>query len=786
MNDKKTRYFYLKKGLYCLSVHGGSSEVDRGYTTYTIHYETSLEYDYEGETYRTDINYDCDEWDSLPTGIANLKMGLSVSGLFCYSDDFAQDWYQFHVEDPDTPVKLKVAANTDDDLEYRIYTKREVTGRIASGRHRTCEPVVVKKQERGTLEGYGITTEESWDIPLERGDYYLCVYTVGITNGQYSFTLNQKESNYPQAAGGYRLLSASDQSFSDYLEDSTFVPTSLTMRHSRRYIIRLKQRSRVDWKYETDSEHLDSMYWELYQTDPGDPAYPKMTGPVSISGNLSTYNKATRTITRYLDPGTYSLVLYADSMYELSEEDLTFFVTYKTTPCCSSEMIYAAENPTFMDWNSLKVLNFGDMETNAFTVNFHEFIDNPKPGDDLVDRHIAAYRFHSYYDDIPVSISITTNIAQVGWTVYRVYGDDNHEVITSNAISKSFPGPYENEYDKFISNTKDVMLPKGEYVIHLWAGDPMQGQFSICVDQGDAPSWNSKGGYAIVGVESSDVLSWKEAVAASLGNPNLDVNSYKAKIFWEAEDPNAAQIVNGSDLELENGFKPTFKGLKAGTVIVYGRGEVTNTFYNGKTDRFEEKTTSVCIRLPIRVEFSDVLHGSDHGKNPYYYDPVYWAAEYGITAGIRDRNGLYSKFGPQNECSRAQMVSFLWRMAGCPEPKKATVFRDVPRDAYYYKAVCWASENGITGGYSDGTFRPNNNCSRAQTVTFLYRMAGCPKVEVSTQFKDVPSGTYYYNAVAWAEQHGITGGYSDGTFRPNNICNRGQMVTFLFRYRTKG
>ena len=204
----------------------------------------------------------------------------------------------------------------------------------------------------------------------------------------------------------------------------------------------------------------------------------------------------------------------------------------------------------------------------------------------------------------------------------------------------------------------------------------------------------------------------------------------------------------------------------------------TRNVYNVSYDTMDVRLDNV----RIYSEYADVRTGSDNGKDPYYYDSVYWATSKGITGGVKDSDGVVRNFNPQGTCTRAQMVSFLWRMAGCPEPKKLTNFKDVSTKAYYYKAVCWAQEKGITGGYSDGTFGPDNPCTRGQAVTFLYRMAGQPKVISKSNFKDVKKGTYYYNAVLWAEQTGITGGYSDNTFRPDNKCTRAQMVTFLFRY----
>ncbi|MBO4391078.1 MAG: S-layer homology domain-containing protein, partial [Lachnospiraceae bacterium] len=184
----------------------------------------------------------------------------------------------------------------------------------------------------------------------------------------------------------------------------------------------------------------------------------------------------------------------------------------------------------------------------------------------------------------------------------------------------------------------------------------------------------------------------------------------------------------------------------------------------------------------VVTEFSDVRSGTDKGKDSYYYDPVYWASDKGITGGVKDKDGVARKFDPQGVCTRGQMVAFLWRMAGCPEPKKYTSYKDVKKTDYYYKAVSWAEEKGITGGYKDGTFRPGNTCSRSQAAAFLYRMAGQPKVTGNAPYPDVPKGSYYHDAVIWAEQNGITYGYADGTFRPENKCTRCQMVTFLYRY----
>ena len=173
------------------------------------------------------------------------------------------------------------------------------------------------------------------------------------------------------------------------------------------------------------------------------------------------------------------------------------------------------------------------------------------------------------------------------------------------------------------------------------------------------------------------------------------------------------------------------------------------------------------------------------GKNPfidvpagsYYEDAVVWAVEKGITSGTSAVT-----FDPNGICTRAQAVTFLWRAAGSPAPKSMNSFADVPADAYYAKAVAWAVENGITSGTGGGKFSPDATCTRAQIVTFLYRAAGSPAVSGGSVFSDVKAGAYYADAVTWAANKGITGGIGNGLFGSDNNCTRAQVVTFLYRY----
>ena len=171
--------------------------------------------------------------------------------------------------------------------------------------------------------------------------------------------------------------------------------------------------------------------------------------------------------------------------------------------------------------------------------------------------------------------------------------------------------------------------------------------------------------------------------------------------------------------------------------------------------------------------FTDV-HAED-----YYYDAVLWAAQEGVTGGTSD-----TLFAPNAGCTRAQAVTFLWRAAGSPEPKSADLpFTDVPADAYYAKAVAWAVENGVAKGVSETAFAPDAGCTRAQIVTFLWRAQQSPASGGENPFADVPADAYYYNAVLWAVENGAAKGVSETAFAPNDNCTRAQIVTLIYRCR---
>ena len=216
------------------------------------------------------------------------------------------------------------------------------------------------------------------------------------------------------------------------------------------------------------------------------------------------------------------------------------------------------------------------------------------------------------------------------------------------------------------------------------------------------------------------------------------------------------------------------KGYAVANVKIDGKsiGAVKSyTFENVRRTHTIEVIFMKANGNPQTGVFVDVATGS------YYEDAVDWAVENGITKGTDDIH-----FSPDGICTRAQAVTFLWRTAGSPKPEtRAMPFTDVPVGSYYYDAVLWAVENGITKGTSDTTFSPNMTCSRAQIVTFLWRSEKSPATGTANPFADVKSTAYYADAVLWAVKENITKGTTSTTFSPNADCTRAQIVTFLWR-----
>ena len=216
-------------------------------------------------------------------------------------------------------------------------------------------------------------------------------------------------------------------------------------------------------------------------------------------------------------------------------------------------------------------------------------------------------------------------------------------------------------------------------------------------------------------------------------------------------------------------------------------------FYNSKNGELEFRSAGMIrggkaswafdhasdYAIVIDKESHEPMTFTDVADTAYYVEAVKWAVSKKITTGVG--NDL---FAPNQPCTRAQIVTFLWRAAGSPEPKAASSFADVTAGSYYAKAVAWAVENGITTGVGGSSFAPDQPCDRAQAVTFLFRALSA-KAEGKAEFSDVPAGSYYADAVAWAAANGVTTGVGGDKFAPTDGCTRAQIVTFLYRAYNK-
>lgn len=235
-------------------------------------------------------------------------------------------------------------------------------------------------------------------------------------------------------------------------------------------------------------------------------------------------------------------------------------------------------------------------------------------------------------------------------------------------------------------------------------------------------------------------------------------------IFALGHDPQPARVK--APTCTESGYTGDLICMRCGDMTQIGKtvAAADHKFFGG--------VCSVCGAKSAEAapEFDDVKPGA------FYFDAVQWAVENGITNGTGKNT-----FSPNDVCSRYQIVMFLWRAAGQPEAKAAVSFADVKPGDIFYEAVQWAVERGITKGTSSTSFSPYAPCTRGQIVTFLYRSAGSPKVSGTCDFSDVFSGSFCHNAVIWASSEGITNGTSAGRFSPNEGCTRAQVVTFLYR-----
>ena len=339
-------------------------------------------------------------------------------------------------------------------------------------------------------------------------------------------------------------------------------------------------------------------------------------------------------------------------------------------------------------------------------------------------------------------------------------------------------------------NVKGGTTPVTKYAISVTGGIAnlaKAAEGSVVTLTADAPAANMH--FARWEVESgSEAVTFANATNSTTAFP-MPAGEVKVKAVFEADEIMVPIQYDVSVLNDGNG-KAFASPAKAAADTAIALTATPNAGYHFKAWRVilggvtitDNKFTMPAEDVEVQAVFEKDAPISKHPfldvpAGAYYEDAVVWAVGKGITSGTNA-----TTFDPNGTCTRAQAVTFLWRAAGSPTPKtKLMPFPDVPVGSYYWNAVLWAIEQGITEGTSYLTFSPNDSCTRAQIVTFLWRAKGNPAVSGNAPFTDVAPDAYYAAAVTWAEKNGITGGIGNGLFGSNNTCTRAQIVTFLYR-----
>lgn len=382
---------------------------------------------------------------------------------------------------------------------------------------------------------------------------------------------------------------------------------------------------------------------------------------------------------------------------------------------------------------------------------------------------------------------------------YKVIGNDDYADVAENSISVSIAKRTISVKADNKSMTVNGTLPAFTVSYGNFASDDSEANVIETEATASCKADGTSVGSFPITVSGTTVLKSGMDTNYEIGTPEngtLTVNSQSSS--GGGGGGSAVPTYTVSADKSENGTvsispKSAAKGDTVTVTVTPDKGYVLETLTvldkNGKEITLTEKNGKYTFTMPagkveVKATFMDdntmLNYFVDVKTGDYYYDAVLWAAGKGITSGTDTTH-----FSPNASCTRAQIVTFLWRAAGSPKPKSMGSFMDVSADSYYAKAVAWAVEDGITSGTGDGKFSPNATCTREQAVAFLYRSSGSPAVSGGSAFSDVAANAYYADAVAWAEKNEITCGIGGGLFGSGNDCTRGQIVTFLYRTMEK-
>ena len=409
-------------------------------------------------------------------------------------------------------------------------------------------------------------------------------------------------------------------------------------------------------------------------------------------------------------------------------------------------------------------------------VQFSEGYMSPLNISSPIEAGTYAVSFRSY--DVEVQQAVITASAGVGGTI-----SPNGGVTVNKGESVTFSIQPSNGY--VIEQVMVDNSPAG--AVSSYSFSNIQENHTISV------IFRNSGNGAVNNDTSSGTSgggsSGRSGGSSSTARTEIVIQSDHGSIQVSPENPIVGTVVKAT-VTPDDGYE-----LDAFTVTDLQNRDVKVTKQSGKYT-FTAKTGKLTVKAtfkqtayvpvptptptPAPIQTPDLMF-TDVKAGQYYTDAVYWAVEHGVTNGLTN-----SLFGPDEGCTRAQMVTFLWRASGSPEPNsKDSPFTDVITTEFYYKAVLWACERGITLGTSETEFSPSAAVSRAHAVTFLHRSVNSPSVGETPPFTDVKQSDYFYEAVKWAFSNKVTLGSTSATFSPLDTCTRGQIVTFLYRHYVK-
>ena len=364
---------------------------------------------------------------------------------------------------------------------------------------------------------------------------------------------------------------------------------------------------------------------------------------------------------------------------------------------------------------------------------------------------------YGYY----ANVAAATAAAKPGDTVTDLKASDGQKVTLTMKYNDGATA--DSTYNVASGTTITLPTPKRSgYTFNGWydGSTKVSSPYEVTKDVTLTASWS----YISSGSSSYDP-TYSVSTPSKTENGSVTVspkNASKGDTVTVTVKPDSGYVLETLTVTDKNGNELTLKDK--------GNGKYTFTMPAGKVE----------VKATFMEDNSMLNFFYDVPNNAYFYEAVKWAVKNGITTGVG--NNL---FAPEQPCTRAQIVTFLWRAAGSPEPKgAASGMTDVVSGSYYEKAVAWAIENGITTGTTTSTFSPDVTCTRAQAVTFLARALKA-KAASAAEFSDVPTGSYFADAVAWAAANGVTEGIGGGLFGSDNDCTRGQIVTFLYRAYNK-